>query len=78
MSCTTSDGAYAAQDGANDVSTDTRGAARILGLATEGLAAIRRRGGGPPYYRIGSRAIRYRLADVRAWIAARTVGGGVQ
>ena len=58
----------------DDRSVDTHEAARVLGLSTFGLAEIRRKGGGPPFFRIGKRVIRYRLGDVRAWIAARTVG----
>ena len=55
-------------------SIDTHEAARMLGLTTWGLAQIRRKGGGPPFFRIGKRCVRYRLGDVHAWIAARTVG----
>lgn len=58
----------------DDRSIDTHEAARLLGLSTFGLAEIRRKGGGPPFYRVGKRVVRYRLGDMRAWIAARTVG----
>jgi len=57
-----------------DRSVDTRGAAGLLGLTPLGLADMRRRGGGPPFYRVGKRAVRYRLGDLRAWVAARTIG----
>lgn len=60
-------------DDDGDRSISTREVARLVGMTPGGLAEIRRRGGGPPYYRIGGR-VRYRLADVRAWIASRTVG----
>ena len=58
----------------DDCSLDTHGAARLLGLSYIGLADMRRRGGGPPFYRVGRRAVRYRLGDLREWVAARTVG----
>jgi len=49
---------------------DTRRAARILGLSPATLATLRSRGGGPPYCKLG-RAVRYRVADLRAWRDAR-------
>jgi predicted DNA-binding transcriptional regulator AlpA len=66
-------GASAAPD--DDDSIDTQEAARMLGLSSWGLAEIRRRGGGPPFFRVGRRVVRYRIGDVRAWIRSRTVGG---
>jgi hypothetical protein len=72
---TTTDRADPAHDAFdNDRSLDTHAAARLLGLSPLGLADLRRKGGGPPFYRVGRRAVRYRLGDLRAWIAARTVG----
>jgi hypothetical protein len=67
------DDALAATD--EDRSIATREAAPLVGLTPLGLADLRRRGGGPPFYRVGKRAVRYRLGDLRAWVAARTVGG---
>ena len=58
-----------------DRSLREREAAPLLGLTPLGLADMRRRGGGPPFFRVGKRAVRYRLGDLRAWVAARTVGG---
>ena len=47
--------------------------ARKLGLVPETLQAWRRTAKGPPFVKLG-RAIRYRLKDVEAWLAAQTVG----
>jgi predicted DNA-binding transcriptional regulator AlpA len=66
---------------ARDTSTNddrpitTREAAELIGVSHLTLAEIRRRGGGPAYYRVGvhGRTIRYRVGDVRRWIAERTV-----
>ena len=51
---------------------DVHGAARIVGLSAPTLATMRCRGGGRPYLRLG-RAIRYRVADLRAWRDAHAV-----
>jgi len=57
-----------------ELAIDTPWAARLLGLANITLHQIRARGEGPPFFRIG-RTVRYRLGDVLAYRAARTVGG---
>ncbi|HEY8535206.1 MAG TPA: helix-turn-helix domain-containing protein [Vicinamibacterales bacterium] len=44
-------------------------AAELLGLAPRTLQTWRHRGEGPPYVRISSRCIRYRVADLEAWAA---------
>lgn len=51
---------------------DTREAAAIVGLTPSTLVTFRSRGGGPPYCKIG-RAVRYRVADLRAWRDAKLV-----
>ncbi len=51
---------------------DTRGAAEILGISPATLSTLRCRGGGPPFVRYG-RAVRYVVADLRAWRSARAV-----
>lgn len=53
---------------------DTAEAARLLALSTSHLEKLRfyRDPNGPPYVRLG-RAIRYRLSDLEAWAAARSV-----
>jgi predicted DNA-binding transcriptional regulator AlpA len=52
---------------------DTSELADRIGLAAITIVQQRALGGGPPFFRVG-RQIRYRLRDVDAWIAARTVG----
>jgi predicted DNA-binding transcriptional regulator AlpA len=44
---------------------------RMTTLSRTGLQAMRSRGEGPPYARLGHRIV-YRLADVERWIEART------
>lgn len=46
--------------------------ARRLGVSERTLMRWRGTGEGPPFVRLGSRRIAYRLADVEAWAAART------
>lgn len=41
-----------------------------LGMTVAAVAALRHRGNGPHYVRIGTRTIRYRRTDVDAWIDA--------
>ena len=47
-------------------------AARVLRLSERTLERLRLQGGGPLYVKAG-RAVRYREADLEAWIAARVV-----
>jgi predicted DNA-binding transcriptional regulator AlpA len=56
-----------------DRAIETSELADRLGLAEITVIQQRALGGGPPFFRVG-RQIRYRLRDVDAWIAARTVG----
>jgi predicted DNA-binding transcriptional regulator AlpA len=45
-----------------------------LGLASRRtLQAWRLLGRGPRFIKVGGRSVRYRLADVEAWLAAQTV-----
>jgi excisionase family DNA binding protein len=37
------------------------------------LKALRRKGGGPPFYRIG-RLVRYKISDLDTWLEKRRVG----
>jgi hypothetical protein len=48
-------------------------AARILGCSPRVLDAWAYRGEGPPYYRIGKRAM-YRASELDAWIDAQRRG----
>lgn len=50
----------------------TAGASAYLGgLSPATLTTMRSRGGGPPYAVLG-RVVRYRIADLDAWVDART------
>lgn len=46
-------------------------AARHLGIAEQTLRGWRAEGRGPPYVKIGSKLVRYRAADLEAWIKGR-------
>lgn len=48
-------------------------AAKFLGLSTSTLAKMRMRGGhdSPPFVRIGSRVVGYRLSDLESWLSSR-------
>lgn len=49
-------------------------AAAALGLTQRTLQQWRRDGGGPPYVRVSSRCVRYRVSDLDAWAAERVYG----
>lgn len=55
----------------SDVLIRQEEAARLLGVSPRALEAWRYRGGGPKFIRISGRCIRYRRADLQAWIAER-------
>lgn len=46
-------------------------AAKLLGMTPRFLQARRVRGNGPPFIRISSRAIRYRVSDLENWVQDR-------
>jgi excisionase family DNA binding protein len=48
--------------------------ARILGVSVSTVRRLRASGEGPPSIRVGKRAIRYRRADVEAWLRRRGEG----
>jgi len=48
-----------------------RDAAAMLGVSPRTLELWRQCGDGPPYVRISSRCVRYRIADLEAWAAER-------
>lgn len=58
-------------DGSAERYLDDREAASILGVSTGHLRNLRVRGGGPRFYRLGSRSIRYLVADLHRWARAR-------
>lgn len=47
--------------------------ADFLGYTSEGLAQMRYRGNGPKFIKLGGRAVRYRWADVEAWLDQQTM-----
>jgi len=49
----------------------TPAAARVLGHSPRSLESWRYRGGGPRFVRVSARSVRYRLADLEAWIEER-------
>lgn len=50
---------------------DERDAGAALGMKPRTMQLWRSRGGGPPFVRVSSRCVRYRVADLEAWAAAR-------
>ena len=50
---------------------DEKAAADFLGLVDRTMQALRRRGGGPRYYALSRRCLRYRRIDLQEWTAAR-------
>ncbi|PIB26160.1 hypothetical protein BFP76_12825 [Amylibacter kogurei] len=55
-----------------------REAASILCYSVRALQNWRHRGGGPDFVRVSARSIRYRRADLDAWVTARTVSNTSQ
>lgn len=54
------------------VSVESAVAAPMIGVEPMTLKLWRRKGIGPPYVKFGNR-VRYRVADIEAWLAAHTV-----
>lgn len=48
-------------------------AASILCYSVRALQNWRHRGGGPRFVKVSSRSVRYRRADLMAWIDERTI-----
>jgi hypothetical protein len=57
--------------GSGDRLLTTAEAAAVLSLSPRTLEGLRRRGGGPTFVALSRNAVRYRAADLRAWIDAR-------
>ncbi len=49
----------------------TTQAAGVLGLSPRTLEQLRVKGGGPEYFALGKRAIRYRRCALEKWLATR-------
>lgn len=45
----------------------TREAATLIHISPRTLEGYRLRGGGPPFYRVGPRCVRYDVGDLLAW-----------
>jgi Helix-turn-helix domain len=58
----------------NHLLTQERAAA-LLGVAPRTLENYRARRIGPPIITISRRCVRYRLADLEAWIASKAIAG---
>ena len=56
----------------NPAALDTEAAARYIGLAASTLEKQRCAGGGVPFVKLG-RAVRYRVADLDAYLASRVI-----
>jgi predicted DNA-binding transcriptional regulator AlpA len=52
---------------------NTEQAASYCGLAPATMEGLRSKGGGPRFVRYGRKAVRYLIADLDRWMAARTV-----
>ena len=50
---------------------DDREAATFLGLSRSYMRQLRVAGGGPRFYRISAKAIRYKRSDLSEWAEAR-------
>lgn len=55
-----------------NTTVDTAGAAARIGLRPSTLETLRCRGGGPQFVKLGRR-VRYRIADLDAYVAAHLV-----
>lgn len=50
---------------------NVKAAAKLLGIAPRTLEVWRRAGHGPPFVRLGPRAIRYRHEAIEDWLRSR-------
>ncbi|WP_099591621.1 helix-turn-helix transcriptional regulator [Paramylibacter kogurei] len=66
------------QSNDNNKLVNEREAASILCYSVRALQNWRHRGGGPDFVRVSARSIRYRRADLDAWVTARTVSNTSQ
>jgi hypothetical protein len=55
----------------NHGQSDSREAAKVVGLSPRTMESYRRNGGGPPFVKLRDYAVRYVLRDLLSWIAAR-------
>ena len=57
---------------------DEKEAASILCYSVRALQNWRHRGGGPLFVKVSSRSVRYRRADLEAWVLERLVSNTSQ
>jgi len=57
----------------NDQILSRKALAEHLGVSDEALAQMATRGTGPQYVKISGRLVRYRMADVEAWLESNLV-----
>jgi hypothetical protein len=55
-----------------DLHIDENRAAKLLGLSPRTLQGYRVRGGGPPFVKISHKVVRYKVAELMAWIKTHT------
>lgn len=63
--------AYASAMGADEELLTSEQVARMLAMSPMTVRRLRMSGEGPPWIRVGKRAIRYRRGDVEAWLRRR-------
>jgi len=61
-----------------DTLVDERQAASLLCYSVRALQNWRHRGGGPRFVKVSSRSVRYRRADLTAWVNERIVSNTSQ
>lgn len=55
----------------DDAIVKTEEAEAISGMSRSWLEKARLSGNGPPFLRVGPKAVRYRVGDIRSWLASR-------
>lgn len=73
MGTTSGDGWAKVREGGADALLTAKELAQVLGLAVRTLKKQRAQGRGVPFVRVGERAIRYRVGDVRRFLRERRV-----
>jgi hypothetical protein len=55
----------------SDEALTTRETSRLTKLSERALEGLRYKGGGPPYIKISTKAVRYLRSDVFAWLSEK-------
>lgn len=61
----------------NPIAVDEQGASALTCISVSSLQKMRGRGDGPPYAKLGNR-VRYRVADLEAYVAASVIASTCQ